>query len=863
MNQETDRVILEQYKEVIDVSSIVSKTDIKGKITYVNALFCEISGYSKSELIGESHNIVRHEDMSKEIFSSMWQTILAKKVWKGVLKNRAKDSSVYYVKTTVVPILDEDDNILEFMAFREDITERILLEKKVKLEHERTQQLLNSQESMIIISDDTVGVLEANQKFFDVTGYKNIEDFHQEYRCICELFIEREGYLRVSSEEFYWAEPIIEFPNKLHKALILDTNGNEIIFDVRGKNIELDNKKYVISTFSDITEVEMMRKTSEEAEKAKSIFLANMSHEIRTPMNGISGFLKLLEKTKLDDTQKKYLSITQSSVKSLLGIINDILDFSKLDSKNMQSETIELNPFSEFEKAFLMFSAKAHEKNINFQIHLDENMHESLFIDEMHIRQVMHNLINNAIKFTPEEGTIEVKVEKLSEIETHETLRFSVNDTGIGIAKDKQALVLEAFSQADESTTRKFGGTGLGLSISKSLVELMGSTLKLKSERYKGSCFYFDLTLKKAEVIESVAHHLQDRVVSLIESDKEIYKQIKTQLSNFHINYSVCSVDELITCSKNSQLIITCNEEYIAQLSSSVTTILISEESELIARDNLHIINSYVDCPSQLYNMLLHEEFIVSSVNEVESKKAIPLHILIAEDYEINRILLEEILSMYEGLSFSFVYDGQEAIDAIENMDEANAYDLILMDINMPVLDGIEATKILRQSGCTIPIVALTANALEGDRERFLAMGMDEYLSKPVDIDELERVLALYEKATLIQEEHSQSIDIAKVIDRTVEKTKLPKAVVLKLMQSYVQSFEGLLIMFKEGIVEKDYEKITRASHNIKSSSYTVGFEPIGDEAKRVEAKAIEKSEYSYQEALDRFELHYKQLLDL
>ena len=282
--------LLEQYKEAIDSTMIVSKTDVSGKITYINDIFCKISGYKEEELLGNSHSIVRHPDTESEVFEDMWETILAKKVWRGSLVNRAKNGENYYVEATIIPILDIEGNITEFMALREDVSERYILEQEAIHLHERTQQLMNAQESMIIISDDVSGVIEANKKFYDLTSYEKLDDFRADYRCICELFIKKEGYLQTSTNEHYWAEPLLKNPNELHKALMLDKNNNEIIFDVRAKEIVLDNMTYIISTFSDITIVEKMRSRAQEAEKAKSNFLANMSHEIRTPMNGIQDF---------------------------------------------------------------------------------------------------------------------------------------------------------------------------------------------------------------------------------------------------------------------------------------------------------------------------------------------------------------------------------------------------------------------------------------------------------------------------------------------------------------------------------------------------------------------------------------------
>ena len=860
--------LLEQYKEAIDATMIVSKSDIHRKITYVNSLFCDISGYTKEELIGQPHSIIRHEQTPPSTFKELWETILAKKIWSGFLANRAKNGETYYVQATIIPILDISGNIVEFMALREDVTERFLLEKERKHLLERTQHIMDAQESMIIISDDTHGVVEANKKFYDITGFESFEAFKKEHQCICELFVEREGYLQTSRDDYYWAMPLLESPHLIHKAILHNAKQEERIFDVRGKTITLDENEYIISTFSDITEIELLRVKAEEAQKAKSEFLANMSHEIRTPMNGISGFLQLLEKSPLDATQKKYLDITQSSVKSLLKIINDILDFSKIESGNMEADYITINPFVEFEKSFIAMEPQARQKRLSFQIHLDDTLYECLEVDELHIRQVMHNLINNAIKFTPNEGSVIAKVAVLEDTATSQTLQFSVQDSGIGIPKDKLSKILEPFSQADTSTTREFGGTGIGLSISKSLVELMGGALMIESEPNRGSRFFFELTLQKCHSKESLHTHLQSKRIALIKEDNSTIDHIIQQLEHFNVHFDICTLEDLTT--KNYHLIITLSEHNLSYLPKESTIVLISETTQLQSYDNIHVIESYEQCPSRLYNLLLSKSLTHHNPlpTQKDEKKSFKLNVLVVEDYEINRILMEELLKEYADLHYSFAFNGQEAIERYKTSQNTTPYDLIFMDINMPILDGIEATKVLRNMGCTTPIVALTANALEGDKERFLAIGMDDYISKPIDVNALERVLKNYTENTEKKAKDSEPKEprafenIEDAIAQTIKKTRLPQAVVMRLMQSYVDGLVSLIELIESGIATSDYEAISRGAHDIKSSSLTVGFNTIGEMAATVEIKAKAHEIYDYNLALEQFKNHYKIVLD-
>jgi PAS domain S-box-containing protein len=252
-----------------------------------------------------------------------------------------------------------------------------------------------------------------------------------------------------------------------------------------------------MNILQDITEIQQARKKAEELDRAKSEFLANMSHEIRTPMNGMLGFIQILSRSSLDEKQKKYLSIIKSSTDTLLKVINDVLDFSKIESLNMNIELKRMNPFIELENVAALFSEKMAEKNIDYNADIDEKLNIFIKIDIHKVKQVLSNLIGNAHKFTPNNGHIQLIVKVLEDSPTRQSVKFSVKDSGIGVPKERQERIFEAFAQADNSTTRKYGGTGLGLSISSSLVKLMGSELKINSQEGVGSEFFFQLQLEK------------------------------------------------------------------------------------------------------------------------------------------------------------------------------------------------------------------------------------------------------------------------------------------------------------------------------------------------------------------------------
>lgn len=640
--------LLNQYQQAMDSTLILTITDPEGKITYVNDNFCKISGYSFEEAISHSHNIIRHPDTTPEFYKMLWKTIKNKKVWKSTIRNLKKDGSTYYVSINIIPFLDIEGNIIQYVSIQEDITEKILNQQKLKAEKERTSIIFNHQESAVIISNKKSGIIEANQSFYTLFGFKDFYDFKKKHTCICELFQVEEGYLKQSTPERYWAEDIFENPHKVHRARIFNSVGELSTFRVHSRYIDLDDEKSILSTFTDITESEKLRIEAEEAKQAKSEFLANMSHEIRTPLNGIFGFLQLLEATDLQPMQQEYVNIAQGSMETLIGMINNILDFSKIESGKLEMQNVVVNTHHLFESIYQVFLPVAQSKNIKYTLKIDPDIHLSLKTDEQHIRQILQNFVNNALKFTPEYGSVSVYVQLISTDHDTQRIKISVKDTGIGILESKLKTIMQPFSQADSSTTRKFGGTGLGLSISKSLIERLGGEMDIVSSEGEGSTFSFEI--------------------------------------------------DMTICTPSQQGI--GEEDSVSVTPSSALT---------------------------------------EHVSDLKSEKT--LHILIAEDYEVNQMFIGMLLNNYHKITYDFAKNGKEVIHMLNN----NTYDIILMDINMPVMNGCDATIVIREElKLDIPIIALTANALEGDKERFLNIGMDGYLAKPLEITKIDTLLKKY-----------------------------------------------------------------------------------------------------------------------
>jgi len=792
-------------------------------------------------------------------------------------------------------LLDEvaDKSALNLEILLRNIRTRELLEQ-VRISEERNRLILESSAEGIFGTDTEGQITFVNPAACRLLGFTTEEligrpshaTFHHhrpdgsEYpKEECPMYAAyKRGETSRIDNEFLW-----------HK------NGRGIPVEYGATPIRKDGTIIgAVVSFTDITirkqaeaELKIAKEKAEEATRMKSEFLANMSHEIRTPMNGIIGMTDLLFDTGLNQQQREFADTIRACGDSLLTIINDILDFSKIEAGKLRFETIDFDLQSTLESNVDILAANAHRKGLELHLFVEGDVPTNLRGDPTRLRQVVTNLVGNAIKFT-EKGEVLVRVTKKTETDADASLHFAVTDTGIGISPEGQARLFQAFSQADSSTTRKFGGTGLGLAICKRLVELMGGEIGVTSEAGKGSTFWFTAKLAKqtdgakpvARAAPVVHANVEGARALIVDDNATNRKILEYQLRMWKMKpASIASPREALEllrseAARGQPFALVVLDFQMPEMDGLELARAISSDSKLagihmVMLSSMHGrskpegfqdagIEAWLSKPakqSQLFDTIT--TVMSGAVAEVRAAAPVAaataaraLRILLAEDNQVNQQVAQLQLKKL-GYKADIVSDGRQAVEAAQKH-----YDVILMDCQMPDMDGYEATREIRQREGTSRhtfIVALTANALGGDREKCIAAGMDDYLTKPLRVEELKRALdsapadivgqaaGLPNAGTTAGGPFALQSDDAPVdMERLMDVASGDDDTMRQLVAMYLEQTPPKMAALEAAIQAGDAKGVKQHSHSVAGTSASCGMTAVVSPMRALEKMALE-----------------------
>jgi len=868
----------EKYRRLSDVTLEGIVIYKKSVIQDINPSLLKMLGYQRGEMLNRDVTDFIHEDDKRVVLENVARNYSNPYEVRVVRKNG--EIFLAEVEGREYQLLGE---ALRVASIR-DITKRKQTEDALKDREMQMRSITDSAYDAIIMLDTLGKIRYWNLAAERIFGYTKEEAIGKDPK---DLLAPRT--LNESPLDEFLKPHISQEGKSVGETFELDIirKDNTILpAQLSFSAVEMSDGWYSIGILRDITqqkknEEELInaKTVAEEATHAKSEFLANMSHEIRTPMNAVIGFSELLKKTEMTVKQRDYINKIDASAKSLLGIINDILDFSKMEAGRLELESVDFRLDDVVNNVISMNSNKASEKNIELINNIESDVPYCLVGDPLRVGQVLLNLVNNAVKFT-NEGHVLVEVSLASKLDQTCRIKFSVSDTGIGLTNEQKDKLFSAFSQADTSVTRRFGGTGLGLTISKRLVEMMKGYISVESEFGVGSTFSFEIDFQ-IQSGEKANQHVYKKSLKnlkvLIVDDNEVSREIlKEQIEAFGVNaVTVASgkaaIQEVKTQSEQKpfDLVIMdwrmpemdgieaartiLNDRTISRTPMAIMVSAFGREEVAKKAEKIGVMNFLMkpinqsllfDTIVNMFDMDKSGMTIQSSGSPMDGTEEIRIDgvkILLVEDNVINQEVATEILGS-AGASVEVANNGKEAIDAVT----AKTYDLVLMDLQMPVMGGYEATKFIRADlkNQGLPIIAMTAHAMQGVEAECKAAGMNDYVSKPIDPQNLFSTILKWIKPKL---DASKTISDGSTrtnirdatgpellciipgvdIDEGLRRVGGNKKLYMKLLNDFAGNYKSFIPTIREAISEQKMEEARRLAHTLKGVSGNIAAKDV------------------------------------
>jgi PAS domain S-box-containing protein len=855
-----------RYQELFgNVSDLLFVHDMEGHFVSVNPAITRLLGYSADAVIGEpiaSYLAPRHKSRVQPYLALIGK----KHSVHGRISVVAQDGSEHILECRNAAFV-EDGQPQYVVGSARDITQQVRAEAGMRRQTQYFETLVRNSPIAIATLDLSGRVSACNPAFETLFGYAAAEVLGQNINALVAPE-SAPGETRADGA----GQGVVQRRRK--DGVLVDVNAFEVPVIIRGERVG------DLLMYHDVGELVRAHREAEAADRAKSEFLANMSHEIRTPMNGIIGMIELLLDTDVDNEQRDYLKTASDSAHALLTLLNDILDFSKIEARQLDLEVIDFNLRTLLEGVADTLARRAEDKQLELACLIYHDLTTRLRGDPGRLRQILMNLTSNAIKFT-HRGEVVLRAEKESETETHVTVKFSVTDTGIGISPEQQRLLFQRFSQADASTTRQYGGTGLGLAISKQLAEIMGGQIGIQSVPGKGSTFWFTAVLAKqvdaTKPGPSAPADLHDVRLLVIDDNATNRMILNKMLEGFGCRVTtVASGQEglhalRVAAQRGDVFRLVVLDMQMPEMDGEQTAQAIKADPA-IADSAIVVLTSMgqrgdaarlkaLGCSAYLVKpvkqMQLYDALTTVLAQPPSDRSDIPLvtrhslaeqkapgrKILLVEDHPVNR-KLALLLLQRGGHEVDTAENGREAVEAVLQ----HPYDLVFMDVQMPEMDGIEATRLIRAqepADRRIPIIAMTAHAMQGDRERCLKAGMDDYITKPIQPKELANVIQRWANTDAVrQAEPTPQADERMAADAPLNvKSALSTfgedyGFYMELLTEWIERLPSDIQQLREASALHDPSGVAASAHRLKGVAINFGAQTLGAHATELETLA-------------------------